>query len=183
MSRCAESGAGMTFPAIAKRIGVPFTAAATALAVDQACKMIAVAVLMHPDPRNIPITSFFNLTLAYNSGISFGLFRDHLSEASSAFAILSVCVAAALLWWGAHCRRKSDQAAFGMISGGAVGNAFDRLRQGAVTDFLDFHVGGWHWPAFNLADVAIFVGAALIVVRALVPESGLDPTSVGNKDT
>jgi len=182
MARRAESVAGMTFPALAERIGIPVAAAAAALAVDQACKWIAVAVVMQPGPRTIPLTSFFNLTLVYNGGISFGLFRDRLSEASFAFAILSLLVAAALLWWGARCRRRSDKAAFGLISGGAVGNALDRLRQGAVTDFLDFHVGGWHWPTFNLADVAIFAGAALIVVRALVPASGLDPTSMENKD-
>ena len=56
--------------------------------------------------------------------------------------------------------------AFGAIAGGAVGNAFDRLRHGGVTDFLDFHAGGWHWPTFNLADVAICMGAGLLAARA-----------------
>ena len=61
-------------------------------------------------------------------------------------------------------RRPEMAAAVGLIAGGALGNVVDRLRHGAVTDFLDFHAAGYHWPAFNLADTAIFVGVALLLV-------------------
>lgn len=121
---------------------------------------------MNP-PQLVPVTPFFNLTLGYNPGISFGLFRDILKEWPNLLAFAKVGVVAGLFWWASTLRSKLEAGAVGLIAGGAAGNIVDRMRQGAVTDFLDFHVSGWHWPTFNLADVAIVLGATLLVAASV----------------
>ena len=63
----------------------------------------------------------------------------------------------------------------GLIAGGAAGNVLDRIRQGAVTDFLDFHVGGWHWPAFNMADTMITIGVVLLIAGSFLPVRSMAP--------
>lgn len=150
---------------VVARLTVPLGAAASVLAIDQATKAFIIDVVMQP-VRIITVTPFFNLTLGYNRGISFGLFDGVLSGVPVKLSALLLMVAAAILWAATRCRSRLDQMAFGAIAGGAVGNAFDRLRHGGVTDFLDFHAGGWHWPTFNLADVAICMGAGLLAARA-----------------
>jgi signal peptidase II len=150
---------------VVARLAGPVVAAAAVLALDQATKALIVDVVMQP-ARVIAITPFFNLTLGYNRGISFGLFDGVLSGVPMVLSIVLLMVAAGILWMATRSRCRVDQIALGAIAGGAVGNALDRVRQGAVTDFLDFHAGGWHWPTFNLADVAICIGAVLLAARA-----------------
>jgi signal peptidase II len=131
---------------------------------DQAAKWWILAV-MQP-PRVIEVTPFFNLVLGLNKGISFGLFGDH-DSGPWIFLALAAAIATGLVIWLHRVRRAWIGAAIGLILGGAVGNAVDRLRFGGVVDFLDFHISGWHWPAFNLADSAITVGAAMMLLDAL----------------
>jgi signal peptidase II len=145
------------------------------LVVDQISKWIILEHVMQP-PRLIEITSFFNLTLGFNPGVSFGFFKETLAEWPGLLTGFKVLVAAGLVVWAVYSPQRYEQIGLALISGGALGNAFDRWRQGAVTDFLDFHWGAWHWPTFNMADVAIVVGAALMMLCAFVPSQRL-PTN------
>lgn len=139
--------------------------AALVLLFDQLSKWWVVGHLMQP-PKPIPLTPFFNLVMVWNRGVSFGLFN---SPATGQWFLIGVAVAltVVLLVW----LRRADGArvalALGLVIGGAVGNIIDRLRYGAVADFLDFYWGSWHWPAFNIADSAIVVGACILILDSM----------------
>ncbi len=116
----------------------------------------------------IPITSFFNLVLAYNKGAAFS-FLASASGWQEGF-LITVAIAASvfiLYLLARHGHQRVFGLALAMILGGAVGNVIDRIAYGHVIDFLDFHWQGWHWPAFNAADSAIVGGAALLIVDEL----------------
>ncbi len=145
------------------------TVAAAALVLDQASKWAIEEFVMDP-PRVIELTGFFNLVLVHNTGVSFGLFGEQTTWKPWALGALAVAVSGALLYW---LRREPERflaLAVGLIVGGAMGNVVDRVRMGAVMDFLDFHLGTWHWPAFNLADSAITMGVAFLVFDGLFRE-------------
>ncbi|SMH61448.1 signal peptidase II [Azospirillum agricola] len=144
---------------------VTLAAAAFALAADQLSKWAILAHVLNP-PRTIPVTPFFNLTLGFNTGISFGLLGGDGALAPLLLAGVALVVAAGLMLWAIRLPDRPLAAAAGAIAGGAIGNVVDRLRQGAVTDFLDLHAFGWHWPTFNVADVLIVGGAAAIALRS-----------------
>jgi signal peptidase II len=147
-----------------RRLGLSL--AALVIVLDQLLKWWIRTVVMDP-PREIEVTSFFNLVMAWNRGISFSLFRSDWAAGPYVWAGLAVVVAVALGWWLGRVRHTLTAVALGLVIGGALGNAIDRLRLGAVADFLDFHWQGYHWPAFNLADSAISVGIVLLVVPGL----------------
>lgn len=144
-------------------------AAAVVAILDQLTKA---AVLAHfagpPFGDRETITSFFNLALTYNRGISFGLFNDGAGLNALVFSLAAAAIIALLLFWLSRAASPLLAVAIGLIIGGAVGNVIDRLRLGAVVDFLDFHVGSLHWPAFNLADSAICIGVAAMLLEGLV---------------
>lgn len=117
-------------------------------------------------PRVIPITDFFNLVLGYNTGVSFGMFGG-AGLPPYVLSGVSFAIAVVLLAWLARTTTGLIATALGLVIGGAFANGTDRLLHGAVTDFLDFHVAGWHWPAFNVADIGIVCGAGLLVVDSL----------------
>ena len=134
--------------------------------VDQVSKAVMVAAVMQP-PRLIEITPFLNLTLGFNTGVSFGLFRDTFAEAPYVLSLISAAIVLLVFWWAATARSRWDVVGLGLIAGGAAGNVIDRVRQGAVTDFLDLHAFGWHWPTFNLADVEITFGVVLLLFGSI----------------
>jgi signal peptidase II len=142
------------------RIAAP---AILAFALDQVTKAWALATMA--DPMSVlPVTPFFNVVLGRNRGVSFSMLSaDHPATPwlLSAFAL---AVITGFILWTRHDRRPLNAVAVGLITGGALGNVVDRLRHGAVTDFLDFHAGGYNWPAFNIADSAIFLGVALLLL-------------------
>ena len=142
-----------------------FAFGAAIFLVDIALKHFMVTVVMDP-PRIIPVTPFFNLVLVYNPGVSFGMFAEWISAAPQLFAVLKACIVAGLLSWAAFSRRMAERLALCMVAGGAMGNLVDRYADGHVTDYLDFYAGQWHWPSFNLADVAIVAGAGFMIVVA-----------------
>lgn len=139
--------------------------AAAVIVLDQLTKAWILAV-MDP-PREIEVTPFFNLVLAWNRGVSFSLFHSEADYAPYVLSAVALVVVAGLLWWLRRAERLLPSLAIGLVVGGAIGNVIDRLRFGAVVDFLDFHAAGWHWPAFNVADSAITLGVAGLVVDGL----------------
>lgn len=112
----------------------------------------------------IEISSFFNLTMVWNHGISFGLFQS-----GSPWPLIIIAVIISVIFSVWLCRTKSwvEAICLSMVIGGAIGNIIDRLHFGAVADFLDFHAMGWHYPAFNLADSFISVGIVILVMNSL----------------
>jgi len=149
-------------PRLIGRAALACGALATALAVDFVTKWLILNVVMAP-ARTIEIAPFFNLTLGFNTGVSFGMFRDLFVEQPLLLAGITVVIAAGFLVWAVCTARRIETFALGLIAGSAVGNVVDRVRHGAVTDFLDFYVGDWHWPAFNMADTMITIGVVLLI--------------------
>jgi signal peptidase II len=135
------------------------------LVIDQLTKVYMVGTVMNP-PRVIEVTGFFNLVMAWNYGVSFGLFNEPGTQKWMLIA-LSLVVSAALAVWMAREQATVTRLALAAIIGGAIGNVVDRFRWGAVADFLDLHAFGYHWPAFNVADAAIVLGAAILVLDNL----------------
>lgn len=112
----------------------------------------------------IPLTGFFNLVHVHNTGAAFSLFADQGGWQRAFFVVLASVAAGVILYLLRKTRGQPlFNAALALILGGAVGNLLDRVLYGHVIDFLDFYVGTWHWPAFNVADSAITVGAALLI--------------------
>ncbi len=140
--------------------------AALIVALDQASKWWLLD-LMGRDPRVIEITSFFNLVLGLNRGVSFGMF-DSAEVGPWPFLLLAAAITVALLVWLTKAGQRWTATALGLIIGGAIGNAIDRVRFGGVVDFLDFHAFGRHWPAFNVADSAICIGVIMILIESLL---------------
>lgn len=130
---------------------------------DQVSKAAALALIRDP----VPVTPFFNLVMVWNHGISFGLFRQSHDMGPYILASLSFVISLFFAVWLFRARTLPLALALGAVIGGALGNAVDRLRHGAVVDFLDFHAFGWHWPAFNFADSFIVLGIAFVVIDGL----------------
>ncbi len=111
------------------------------------------------------VTDFFNIVFTWNPGASFSLFRA-LGEAAPLIMIVATGAIIGFIAYHLFMRAASfEKWPLALIVGGALGNLIDRLRFGAVVDFLDFHIGAWHWPAFNIADTCIAVGVALYVLN------------------
>ena len=127
------------------------------------------AAAPEPLPRApwVEVTSFFNLVTVWNFGISFGMFSRGAAQSAWLFAVLALAITGGLVLWLRRAPSRLVATALGCVIGGAIGNVVDRLRLGAVFDFLDFHAMGWHWPAFNVADAAICVGVGLLLCDAL----------------
>jgi signal peptidase II len=137
------------------------------LALDQASKLW-VLDLMAP-PRVIEVTSFANLVLVWNRGISFGLLGEGgMTQAWLLAAFGTIVAGGLLIWLQRAALPRLPSLGVGLIVGGALGNVIDRMRFGAVVDFLDLHAGGWHWPAFNVADSAITIGVAALILDAVL---------------
>jgi signal peptidase II len=148
---------------------------ATAIIVAILDQLSKAAVLAHFAGRAFDaerIAPFFNLVLTLNRGMSFGLFNAGPGERGALntllFSLAAVIIVAGLIYWLRRVSSPLLAVAIGLIVGGAVGNVIDRIRHGAVVDFLDFHIGYWHWPAFNLADSAICLGVALMLFDSLL---------------
>lgn len=157
-------------PSAASRPGSgPWFALALAIvAADQATKWLVLEYLVRP----VEVTGFFNLVLVYNRGAAFSFLAGASGWQApllAGFAIVASIVVSVLLVRSPG--RRLLCAALAMVLGGAVGNLIDRLRFGHVVDFLDFHAFGWHWPAFNVADSAITVGAILMILEGFLADA------------
>jgi signal peptidase II len=144
-----------------------FALAAATVVADQLTKWAVLANFSHGERREL--TGFLNLVLVYNKGAAFSMFADAggwQTPLLAAFAVVAAAIVGYLIVRNPGKRLLCLGLA--LILGGALGNLVDRLRYGQVVDFLDFHAWGWHWPAFNLADSAIFVGAAVLILEGFV---------------
>lgn len=120
--------------------------------------------------QTLSLIPFFNLTYAQNPGAAFSFLADKDGWQRWFFALIAIVIAFLLmiLMYRASARQRLINCAYALIIGGALGNLFDRVVHGAVIDFIDFYVNGWHWPTFNLADTAICVGAVLILFDGFI---------------
>lgn len=144
-----------------KKIGL--LCALAIIILDQITKNL-VLVLMYEGRHEI--LPFFNLVHVWNRGISFGLFNNDHSGAWL-LAGMALVITAAFTVWLWRVDHRGLAIALGAVIGGALGNVIDRFRFGAVVDFLDFHAFGWHYPAFNVADSAVVLGIAYIILDGL----------------
>ena len=117
------------------------------------------------------VTGFFNLVLAFNKGAAFSLLADAPGWQGPVLVVFALIASAFVSWLLLRPGGRSlYYAGLALILGGALGNLVDRLRFGHVVDFLDFHAFGWHWPAFNVADSAICIGAALVILDGFMTQ-------------
>jgi signal peptidase II len=143
---------------------------ALAVAIVAADRITKLAVLASFAPGEIrPVTGFFNLVLVFNKGAAFSFLAGapgwQLPLFAGFAAVASVVIAVLIV---RNPAKRMFCAGLALILGGAVGNLIDRLRYGHVVDFVDLHAFGWHWPAFNVADSAITVGAALLILEGFL---------------
>ena len=160
-----------------------FLIAALVVVFDRLAKWVVDKnIALHESVAVVP--GFFHLTHVENRGAAFGLFAESPSEWKIAvlvlFSLVALVVVSALLWKNSHAMTTTG-VGLALILGGALGNLWDRLVSGQVVDFLDFYVGSYHWPAFNLADSAIVVGALLLVTEILFSKSPSEQKAVSNR--
>jgi lipoprotein signal peptidase len=146
------------------------------LAADQASKWWVLNVLNLPDLRQVVLLPVLNLTMVWNRGVTFGLLNGLGAWGSVILAVVALAVVFALGAWLRRAETRLSAVAIGAIAGGAVGNVIDRLRFGAVVDFIHAHIaiGGtdWSWYVFNVADSAIVCGVAALVIESLFSRKG-----------
>lgn len=162
----------MAEPGAARRVLGWLGLALAVTVADQLTKALALSYLILHRP--VPVVPTLDLMLTYNTGAAFSLLSDAGGWQRWLFIVLALVVSAVLVRWLAvlPARERWSASALALVLGGAVGNLVDRVfRDGKVVDFIYFHVGDFHWPAFNVADSAICVGAVMLVLHALfVPE-------------
>ena len=142
--------------------------AGAGLAADQGVKAWVAALLGLGEP--VFVTSWFNIVHVLNPGAAFSFLADAGGWQRWFLVLVGIAVSIVLAWW---LRRgvasRLEAAAYVGLIGGALGNVIDRLRLGAVVDYLDLHWRGMYWPAFNLADILVVGGAGLLVLASFVP--------------
>ena len=146
--------------------------AAALFAADQASKWWILEELRLPEVRHVPGLALgpfgLDLSMVWNRGVTFGLLSGEGPWNHLILAMLAAGIAVFLLRWLARAETPAVAVALGAVIGGAIGNVVDRLRFGAVVDFVDAHAWGWHWYVFNIADVAIVAGVAGLLYDSLV---------------
>ncbi len=138
--------------------------AATALT-DQLSKAAAQSLLSQGTA--VPVLAGFNLSLGFNEGASFGVMGGVMAGKPLLMAALTGALTLVFAVMAFRAKHPLERAGFALVVGGALGNIIDRVRQGAVTDFLDLYWRDWHWPTFNVADIAITLGAVCIIAASL----------------
>lgn len=143
---------------------------AIVVGLDQLSKYLAVSYLTLHEP--VPVMPFINFTLIYNPGAAFSFLSDKGGWQRWLFIVLAIVVVVFLVLWLRKIPRGRIWLPFALalVLGGAIGNLWDRVVIGEVVDFLDVYYDRWHWPAFNVADSAISVGAVMLLISAFFPE-------------
>ena len=148
-----------------------FALAAASVAADQVTKAIVLGRFSYGE--RLELTGFFNLVLVYNKGAAFSFLSDAAGWQTPlliGFAVVAVGILGTLIVRSPG--RRLFCTGLALILGGALGNLIDRFRYGQVVDFLDLHAAGWHWPAFNVADSAITIGAVLLILEGFAHHEG-----------
>lgn len=135
--------------------------AISVFALDQLSKFLLIDFMASLSARYYEMTSWFNLVMVWNYGVSFGMFSAHDARWFLIFASLAICIMLGI--WSAKTRNPLQAYAYGLVIGGALGNVCDRIMHGAVADFFDLHIMGHHWPAFNVADMAVVTGVTMLL--------------------
>lgn len=138
------------------------------LILDQLSKWWVLEVFELPEKVSVALLPMLNLTMVWNRGITFGLLSSDSAMASTVLAAVALAVVVALAMWLRRAESLAVALALGAVAGGAVGNVIDRLRFGAVVDFIHLHAWGWSWYVFNVADAAIVVGVGVLVLDSLL---------------
>jgi len=151
----------------------PFSAPAlavafVAVAADQLFKVWMIGVLDASPAKKITLTTFFDLVMAWNRGISYGLLKQDSDVGRWVLIAISVLAVLGLAYWLAQLQHRLPALSLGLIMGGAAGNVSDRVNYGAVADFFSFHVVSYYWYVFNLADVAIVAGVSGLLLDSLI---------------
>ena len=144
-------------------------AAVLVLLADQASKWWILNVLHLPELHSVALLPVLSLTMVWNQGVTFGLLHQEGTAGAWILAVVALAVVVALTVWMRRAERKLVALSLGVIAGGAVGNVIDRLRFGAVVDFIHAHAFGWSWYVFNVADAAIVCGVAVLILDGLFP--------------
>ena len=131
---------------------------------DQLTKFYILRIVNLDEREPIQVTPFMDLAMAWNKGVSYGLLSTHMQ---GLLVALSLAISLMLVFWLTKATKPLAAASFGMLIGGALGNALDRLLHGAVADFVLLHWGTWNWYIFNVADIAIVAGVALLLYEAV----------------
>jgi signal peptidase II len=143
--------------------------AGAVIALDLATKAVIVAHFR--EGQELPVTGFFSLVLAYNTGAAFSFLADHDGWQRWLFTGIAIAASVFLVWMIRRGGHRLLMCGLALILGGALGNLWDRVTEGRVTDFLLFHYAGWAFPAFNVADSAITVGAAMLILDSFRKET------------
>jgi signal peptidase II len=149
----------------------PATGGLVAIAVVLVDQIVKIGVLSYSNRSEIgprPLAPFLDLTLRWNRGISFSLFASDSASGQTALVALTLAATGLLAWWLIRSRSALSAVGLGLIIGGALGNAIDRIAHGAVIDYLDLHAFGRHFFVFNIADAAINIGVALLILDLLL---------------
>lgn len=141
---------------------------ALVLLLDQLSKYWVLQVYSLPEKISVEILPFFSLTMVWNKGISLGLFQAGSGFARWALVGLTVIVTVALIIWLARTHTRLVQVALGLVIGGAIGNIIDRIKFGAVVDFIHLHAFDYSFYVFNIADSAISIGVGLLLLDAFI---------------
>jgi len=137
------------------------------IAIDQVVKHLTVSILAHRDPVRL-LGGAVYLVYVRNSGAAFSFAQDY----TFIFPVIAIAVSGWIIWMSRKMASLPWAVALGLVLGGALGNLVDRLRLGHVVDFIDLHAAGWHWPAFNVADSGITVGAAILILEGFLGHEG-----------
>ncbi|MFN3592491.1 MAG: signal peptidase II [Thermaurantiacus sp.] len=141
---------------------------------DQLTKWWIIHVVALQERGSIAVLPIFSLTWVENRGVSMGLLTADSDVARWALVVVTAAIAVGVAWWIRREQHWIEQAALGLILGGALGNIVDRIRFGYVVDFVHLHAGRWSFYVFNVADAAITVGVAVLLLRALFGSSETD---------
>lgn len=145
--------------------GLGLGVALAVFVLDQATKWWVLAVLNLDEGNHLTVAPFLELVMAWNKGVSYGLLETGMQELLVA---LSLVISAFIVAWIARAQKPLAAWALGLVLGGAIGNALDRLIHGAVADFVLLHWQGWNWYVFNVADIAIVAGVILLIYDGLL---------------
>tara|TARA_R110002110_G_scaffold85482_2_gene222311 strand:+ start:346 stop:903 length:558 start_codon:yes stop_codon:yes gene_type:complete len=156
--------------------------AVAAFAADRAHKWWSLHVLDMPNVGRITLTPNFDIVMAWNKGVSYGLFQADSTIGLAGLVVFALAIVIGLGLWLAKAEHKWLAIAIGLIIGGALGNVLDRVIYGAVADFFSFHAFGFYWYIFNVADIWIGVGVGLILIESFLPNVFVPNRPMGEAD-